>query len=163
VRASQSNNAQQHSTSGSPQAQYQSDRNPEFQQVPIWAGIWFGNQGSEVQILSPRPLVSRAGWPILLVSLWNFQTEGALPSAIFGGWAERTFAELVLLRLCIMRGHASRTGAVPRRRQLPLHHDELLSTPAISRNCTSARRLSPDLRASAQILWVPGARICGHA
>jgi len=56
AKASDFNKEQQTSTSGKQQVQYQSLRNNKFQQVSIGFGIWFGTRGSEVQILSPRPI-----------------------------------------------------------------------------------------------------------
>src|SRR6476646_10743765 len=57
-KASDFNKSQQLSTSGPQRVQYQSVANTKFQQVSISPGIWFGTRGSEVQILSPRPLFS---------------------------------------------------------------------------------------------------------
>ena len=59
-KASDFNKSQQLSTSGPLEVQYQSLGNNKFQQVSISVGIWFGTRGSEVQILSPRPLFSAA-------------------------------------------------------------------------------------------------------
>jgi hypothetical protein len=58
AKASNFNKSQQLSTSGVQQVQYQSVKNNKFQQVSIRIGIWFGTRGSEVQILSPRPIHS---------------------------------------------------------------------------------------------------------
>src|SRR4029077_19396460 len=56
-KASNFQKAQQLSTNGPQQVQYQSLKNLIFQQVSIGFGIWFGTRGSEVQILSPRPFI----------------------------------------------------------------------------------------------------------
>src|SRR6266849_6897249 len=56
VKASGFNKSQQLSTSGSQQVQHQSVTNSKFQHISTSIGIWFGTRGSEVQILSPRPL-----------------------------------------------------------------------------------------------------------
>jgi hypothetical protein len=58
VKASDFNKLQQLSASGPQQVQYQSFKNIDFQQTSIRVGIWFGTRGSEVQILSPRPILS---------------------------------------------------------------------------------------------------------
>src|ERR1044071_3657516 len=58
LKASNFNKAQQLSTNGMQQVQYQSVRNIKFQRISIGFGIWFGTRGSEVQILSPRPIFS---------------------------------------------------------------------------------------------------------
>jgi hypothetical protein len=55
AKASRILKAQQLSTSGLQQVQYQSLKNRKIQQISIRLGIWFGIRGSEVQILSPRP------------------------------------------------------------------------------------------------------------
>jgi hypothetical protein len=44
--------------SGPQQLQHQSLGNNKILQVSIGNGIWFGTRGSEVQILSPRPIFS---------------------------------------------------------------------------------------------------------
>jgi hypothetical protein len=58
AKASNFNKEQEISTGCSQKIQYQSVRNNKFQQVSIPLGIWFGTRGSEVQILSPRPIFS---------------------------------------------------------------------------------------------------------
>jgi hypothetical protein len=46
------------STDRPQQIQQQSLRSHRILQVSISSGIWFGTRGSEVQILSPRPILS---------------------------------------------------------------------------------------------------------
>ncbi len=58
VKASRINKDQQRSPSSPQQFQQQSLRNRNIQQISIDRGIWFGTRGSEVQILSPRPILS---------------------------------------------------------------------------------------------------------
>jgi hypothetical protein len=69
VKASRSIKTQRLSMSGSQQLQYQSDRNNRFHRVSKRAGIWFGTRGSEVQILSPRPISLTTNHPTILSSL----------------------------------------------------------------------------------------------
>ena len=57
-RASNFQEVQQLSTNGPQQIQYQLLRNIRLQQVSIGSEIWFGPRCSEVQILSPRPILS---------------------------------------------------------------------------------------------------------
>ena len=59
VRASMFNANQQLSTRSVQQVQHQSVRNYRFQQISLTCEIWFGTRGSEVQILSPRPIISK--------------------------------------------------------------------------------------------------------
>ena len=56
LKASNFNKSQQLSTNGTQQVQYQLFRSPKFQQASISVETWFGTRGSEVQILSPRPI-----------------------------------------------------------------------------------------------------------
>ena len=56
VESSKINKAQQVSTSGSQQVPQRSLGTNKIQQVSIVAETWFGTRGSEVQILSPRPI-----------------------------------------------------------------------------------------------------------
>jgi len=58
AQASDFNIEQQPSTNDVQQVQYQSVGALKFQQNSISAGIWFGTRGSEVQILSHRPIIS---------------------------------------------------------------------------------------------------------
>jgi hypothetical protein len=58
AKASDFNKLQQLSTSSLQAVQYQTVVNLRIQQLSIIAGIWFGTRGSEVQILSPRPILS---------------------------------------------------------------------------------------------------------
>src|ERR1035441_7750963 len=58
AKAPENHKIQQLSTSGMQQVQYQSLRINRFQQLSPSDGIWFGTRGSEVQILSPRPIFS---------------------------------------------------------------------------------------------------------
>src|SRR5690242_9624170 len=58
VKAHDSNGVQQFSISSPQQVQQQSLGSRRFLQVSIMVGIWFGTRGSEVQILSPRPMFS---------------------------------------------------------------------------------------------------------
>ena len=57
VKALDFNRIQQHSTSSLQQVQQQSITNHESQSISTGPGIWFGTRGSEVQILSPRPII----------------------------------------------------------------------------------------------------------
>jgi hypothetical protein len=56
AKASNFNKLQQLSTSGLQAVQHQTVTILEIPQVSISPGIWFGTRGSEVQILSPRPI-----------------------------------------------------------------------------------------------------------
>src|SRR5258708_26119131 len=58
AKASYFNKEQQLSTSDAQQVQYQSLGNNKSQQGSIGVRIWFWTRGSEVQILSPRPIFS---------------------------------------------------------------------------------------------------------
>jgi hypothetical protein len=57
-KASINQNVQQLSPNGLQHVQRQSFRSLRFQWASINFGIWFGTRGSEVQILSPRPIFS---------------------------------------------------------------------------------------------------------
>ena len=56
VKAHDFNKAQQTSISRQQQVPQQSLGINKIQQISISSGIWFGTRGSEVQILSPRPI-----------------------------------------------------------------------------------------------------------
>ena len=56
VRTSRNHRVLQLSTSDVQQVQYQSIKNNRIPQSSTRFGIWFGTRGSEVQILSPRPI-----------------------------------------------------------------------------------------------------------
>ena len=58
VKAPENFKIQQFSTSGLQQVPYESLAPNRFPQVSVTFGIWFGTRGSEVQILSPRPIFS---------------------------------------------------------------------------------------------------------
>jgi len=58
VRAPGFNRIQQTSTRGPQQVQQQSLADSRILQISISTRIWFGTRGSEVQILSPRPIFS---------------------------------------------------------------------------------------------------------
>jgi len=57
VRSAELNRALQLSTRGLQQLQKQSLRNCKILQLSESLKIWFGTRGSEVQILSPRPII----------------------------------------------------------------------------------------------------------
>ena len=66
VKAIKNHKVQQLSTNGMQQVQYQSIGNNRIPQGSIRIGIWFGTRGSEVQILSPRPICLQ-----LLATCWT--------------------------------------------------------------------------------------------
>jgi len=68
VKASKNRTVQQLSRTGMQQVPYQSLTITKFQRNSISFGIWFGTRGSEVQILSPRPIFS-----ITCTRFWFFR------------------------------------------------------------------------------------------
>jgi hypothetical protein len=59
AKAPDSHRIQQFSTSSTQTVQHEPVTNNKFQQISITLRIWFGTRGSEVQILSPGPIVSK--------------------------------------------------------------------------------------------------------
>ena len=72
VKAHDFNRIQQLSTSSPQQVQQQAVGGHRFRQVSISAGTWFGTRGSEVQILSPRPILSTT-FKYPRSALWEWQ------------------------------------------------------------------------------------------
>ena len=102
MQASNFNKSQQLSTSRSQQVQHQSLRNNKFQQDSISAGIWFGTRGSEVQILSPRPLFSMS-----VPETWVTERSGDI-GYTFG---PKGFSKGLTLRKLLVRSCCSRLDA----------------------------------------------------
>ncbi len=98
VKASKSHKVQRTSTSGPQQVQYQSVKNYKIPQRSIGDRIWFGTRGSEVQILSPRPIFS-------ITSTCGGKPPGFGPGALAGNNAKMLASRELLVALTSTTRH----------------------------------------------------------